>query len=449
MKKDFADTSAHGSRSYVNQNAEYGVVGSILQDPIKALRVAVNLGMRPEQFYTPVVIKAIELCMTMPPEKIDMISLQHELAKAMNREPADMAMVVDQMYAASQSAAYIERYLAIVQECYEKRRVAEIMGEVYEELPTAQNDVLISETCDKLRKIKRANANPKLGDLMASRMSELALCKTTSRLGLMTQWPEFNRLMGSWPRGHMNILAARPKQGKTTLVVNLASHWLDEGKKGFIASIEMGGGEIFDLIVGHRTGINLESLKAGTMADSALEKYRVAAEKLTKQNLQINDRKQTIHTLKACIRDAVSDGGAEFVIVDYLGLIKMDGKGSRYEQVSLFSNELTALCKDFPEVTFIILHQLSREGVKQGRLRPELQDLRDSGCIEQDAYIVVFLYENPDCEGQDNSEQCGVIVEIAARRGGRTGKVNMLFKKTMQRFDEHQMRDNSPIPTQG
>jgi len=258
--------------------------------------------------------------------------------------------------------------------------------------------------------------------------------------GIPSGFTELDRLTSGWQRGSLNIIAARPGMGKTAFVLSLARNASVDFQKGVaFFSLEMSGIELINRLLSSETEIEGEKLKKGKLAQHEWIQLTSRTDSLTRAPLYIDDTPQlTLFELRAKCRRLKSKHDIQLIVIDYLQLMgggSNDASGMNREQViASISRGLKALAKEL-EVPVIALSQLSRQvEVRGGNKKPMLSDLRESGAIEQDADMVMFIYR-PDyynMEGEGSPDQAQIIV--AKHRNGQTGEINLRFQAKYARF---------------
>jgi len=230
----------------------------------------------------------------------------------------------------------------------------------------------------------------------------------TALTGTPSGFKDLDEKTGGFQPGNLIIIAARPSMGKSALVANVAENAVLDGHAVALFSLEMSESELAQRFVASQARIKGEDLRRGKVAEQRWPKILEACQRLAEAPLYVDDSSDTgVLEVRAKARRLHHqiEGGLGLVIVDYLQLMRHEGRvESRVEQVSQISRGLKGLAREL-EVPVIALSQLSR-GVEQrgGDKRPVLSDLRDSGAIEQDADLVMFLWRDKE-RGQDDQDQ--------------------------------------------
>ncbi|MCX7970890.1 MAG: replicative DNA helicase [Negativicutes bacterium] len=257
--------------------------------------------------------------------------------------------------------------------------------------------------------------------------------------GIATGFTDFDRLLSGLQPSDLIILAARPSMGKTALALNIAQHAAVRGKKAVaIFSLEMSKEQLAQRMLCAEAGIDSQRLRSGMMQDEDWQKLVAAADRLSQSPIFIDDTGGIgVMEMRAKARrlKAAKGKGLDLIIVDYLQLMQGSaGRGeiNRQEQIAEISRSLKGLAREL-DVPVLALSQLSRQVEHRTNKRPMLSDLRESGALEQDADIVMFLYRddyyNPETENKDITE-----LIIAKHRNGPTDVVKLFFQKPTTRF---------------
>lgn len=258
--------------------------------------------------------------------------------------------------------------------------------------------------------------------------------------GLETHYNDLDEMTSGFQKADLIILAARPSMGKTSLAMNIAENAAIEDKKVVgMFSLEMSREALLLRLLCSQARVNSHKMRTGSLWREDMQKVVHAMEQLAHAPIFIDDTPGiTLSEMRAKVRRLKqSQGALDLIIVDYLQL--MSGGGRRYEnrtqEVSAISRGLKALAKEM-EVPVIALSQLSRAPESRGGdHRPQLADLRESGSIEQDADLVMFIFRE-EVYNQDDPELQGVAeLIISKQRNGPTGKVKMAFLKDSTRFE--------------
>lgn len=237
-----------------------------------------------------------------------------------------------------------------------------------------------------------------------------------------------NDMLGGLEAGDMIVIGARPSVGKSAFATQIASHLGENGRKIGYFNLEMTEPQIYERFVSSASGIGLTRIKrAINYTGDEEERFRKANEMLEKkESIVITTGSQTV----SAIQKEVKKRDYDLIIIDYLQLIKPEGKykGNRFAEVGDISHSIKALATDF-EIPVIVLSQLNRASAARDDKEPTMSELRESGDIEQDASIILLLW-NLDEDGYKKG------CKVAKNRQGKTGKVTLKFNGDLMKFEE-------------
>lgn len=252
--------------------------------------------------------------------------------------------------------------------------------------------------------------------------------------GVTTGFTDLNSLLGGFQKSDLVLLAARPSMGKTALAVNLAVNAAKAGKKVAMFSLEMSKTQIGQRILAAFAQMNLSSLFKGELEGTDLVNLITASNELSNYNLHIDDTAAiSLIELKAKLRRLKMEEGLDLVVIDYLQLMTTGERiENRVQEISQISRGLKAIAKEL-DVPVLALSQLSRALEQRPDKRPKLSDLRESGAIEQDADIVMFLYRDYVYNKETENPNLAEVI-ISKHRNGPIGVVNLIWKDEYTRF---------------
>lgn len=259
--------------------------------------------------------------------------------------------------------------------------------------------------------------------------------------GLDTGFKELNKITFGFQPGELIILAARPGVGKSAFALNIATNSC-ETANSYVAffSLEMGMDQILMRLYSTFSGLTLTKIRSGKLSDNEMALLYAAKHKLDKFNLYFGESGATdVEELVAVCRRLKREGKLDFIIVDYLQLLTTSKKfTNRVDEVSKISRQLKLLAREL-EVPVLALSQLSRDIEKRDDKRPVLSDLRESGSIEQDADIVMFLHREQPKDGEDTTKKtrsAKTEIIVAKNRQGMTDSFNLYFDGAHSMFIE-------------
>lgn len=393
---------------------------------------------------------------------VDLLTITEELRKSGELEIVGGAYYLTRLTMSVLSSAHVEAHSRLIMEKFIQRELIRISGSVISEAYEDSTDVfdLLDKAESGLYEItdKHLRKNFKsLQDVLVRTMNEIdeARKKTEDVNGVPSRFKELDAITGGWQKTDLIILAARPAVGKTAFTLNLAMNAAMNAGKQFpvaVFSLEMGAGQIVKRMLAAVTEVSMEAITKGKMAEHEFVQMSQRMGKLAQAKIFIDDQAAlNIFELRAKARRLKQKHDIQMILIDYLQLMQagINTGGNREQEISKISRDLKALAKEL-EVPIIALSQLSRavETRKESKV-PQLSDLRESGAIEQDADMVMFLYR-PEYYGISN-DGMGELVEgethihIAKHRNGSTGTVKVQFIKEYQKFvDLEDNRFDSP-----
>ncbi len=267
------------------------------------------------------------------------------------------------------------------------------------------------------------------------------------------------------PKAHLTTIAARPGMGKTSFMLQLKRNLVDKGYKPLIISIEMTTDQLMIKDLSALTDIDSKKIETGNLTDTELQSINKKAKIICKENYFIeDDGNQTIEKIKSTIRRYLIKHSTDIIFIDYLTLIQIENNKNRYDlEIGKLTNDFRELAKE-TSLPIVILSQLNRECEKRIDRRPQLSDLRESGSIEQDSKLVMFLYRpdyyglNPfesgasynTCDGQILNKEEYLELIIGKCRNGNIGKVAIRYIPHLHKFESvtrHNKANHSNIST--
>ena len=377
---------------------------------------------------------------------IDLLTLTSELKSLKKIKQVGGAPYLTELSNFVPVASHAKAYAEIVRKTAIQRKLikagTEIAERAYED--GALVDELVGkaeqelfEVSDKIVKSEYRS----MSDLLTAtfdRMEELRNNKGALR-GLKTGFRDIDKMTAGFQRGDLIIIGARPAMGKTTFAQNLTYNIASINKKGVLFfSMEMAANEIIERMLSDVSGVDNWKIRTGNVSDEEYTKIGDAMAELSELPIYIDDTSSmTIMELRNKARRAMHDHDIGIVIVDYLQLIQGSDRyaGNRVQEVTEISRGLKILAREL-SIPVIALAQLSRNVTGRDNPRPVLSDLRESGSIEQDADLVMFLHR-PDYykQNDDNYEETHITELIVAKhRHGSVGKIQLYFHPELLRF---------------
>ena len=348
------------------------------------------------------------------------------------------------------SATNIRRYAEIVREKGILRRLLTVSDEIATQAQNPQGKPvarILDEAEQKIFAIGEEGSRMKQGFqpmeqlvvALLDRVQEMA-DNPMDVTGVPTGFADLDRMTSGLQAGDLIVLAARPSMGKTSFAVNIAEHVaLNEGLPVAVFSMEMGAAQLAVRIVGSIGRVNQGNLRTGKLSDEEWSRLSETVERLREVSLHIDETPGlTPSELRANARRlARSCGKLGLIVVDYLQLMSGSGAGSsgdnRATELGEISRGLKMLAKEL-QCPVIALSQLNRSVEQRTDKRPMMSDLRESGAIEQDADIIMFIYRD-DYYNKESKEPNVAEIIIGKQRNGPTGTVKLFFQKSQTRFE--------------
>jgi len=428
---------------------EEAVLGALMLE--KDALTSVIDKLKPDNFYKDAHQKIYQaICdLFQKAEPTDYLTVINELKRNGDLELIGGPYYITQLTAKIASTANTEFHAHIIIQKFIQRELIRISSSIIEEAYDDTNDVfdlldmaernLFDVTEGTIRGAPQKMLNL-LGD--AIKQIEAAKKHKDGMSGLPSGYTQLDRITNGWQKSDLVIVAARPSMGKTAFVLSMARNIAVDFKKPVaFFSLEMSSLQLVMRLISNETELDAEKLKKGQLTMAEWEQLNSQITKLEDAPLIIDDTPAlSVFELRAKARKLVAKHGLELIVIDYLQLMTAgnDGRGNREQEISMISRSLKSIAKEL-NVPIIALSQLSRAvETRGGDKRPQLSDLRESGAIEQDADMVIFLYRPEyydipdDAEGNSTADMAELI--ISKHRNGQTGNVKLKFIKKLAKF---------------
>nr|WP_241265076.1 replicative DNA helicase [Algoriphagus aestuariicola] len=432
---------------------EEAVLGALMLEK-DALTNVIDI-LKVESFYKDshkVIFQAI-LDLFTESQPIDLLTVTTQLRKSGTLEIAGGAFYVTELTSKVASAANIEYHARIITEQSIKRELIRISGEIQKDAFEDTTDVfeLLDKMEQSLFEISEKNIRKNYSDMrsiMRDAIKELEEKKhqKDGLTGVPSGFTALDRVTSGWQKSDLVIIAARPAMGKTAFVLStLRNAAVDHNRPVAIFSLEMSSVQLVNRLISSEAELDSEKIKKGSLADHEWAQLVHKTAKLSKAPLFVDDTPAlSILELRAKCRKLKAQHDIQMVVIDYLQLMSGDtkggGGGNREQEIASISRALKKIAKEL-SIPVIALSQLSRAvETRGGDKRPQLSDLRESGAIEQDADMVMFLYR-PEYYGitqdEDNNSTAGVgEVIIAKHRNGSLENVKLRFIGKYTKFSD-------------
>jgi replicative DNA helicase len=415
---------------------EESLLGSILLDRDAVTEVAEFL--RPEHFYTPIHGSIFDAMLTLyqDREPIDIVTVAAKLKKQKQLVKVGGKDYLARLVDTVPTAAHTEHYGRLIKDSYTKRQLISMAGELTDMAFDEGKDVdtvmdSAEERIFSLSQQHLKNVFIPIKDALAEsfdRLDELYKSSGSMR-GVATGFADLDDALAGMQPSNLLILAARPGMGKTALSLNIAQYVsvVEKQPVGYF-SLEMSKEELVDRLLVAQADIDAWKLKTGRLGDQEFGQLSDAMGVLADAPLYVDDTPGlSVLEMRTKARRLMAERGVKLIVVDYLQLIKGRGLENRVTEVAEISQGLKNLAREL-KVPVLSLSQLSRAVEHRGIKQPQLADLRESGAIEQDADVVMFLYREND---EDLSD---VRLSIAKHRNGPLRLIPLHFRGDRIRF---------------
>ncbi|WP_247236356.1 replicative DNA helicase [Telluribacter sp. SYSU D00476] len=431
---------------------EEAVLGALMIEK-DALSAVADI-LKPESFYKEAHQRIYSAIITLfaNSDPIDLLTVTAKLRSTGELELVGGASYITELTSRVNSAANIEYHARIISQAAIKRELISISSEIQKEAFEDTTDVfrLLDKTEQSLFRISENNIRKNysdMGALMRQALDELDKKKnnTDGLTGIPSGFTALDRLTSGWQKTELIILAARPGMGKTAFVVSsLRNAAVEFNKPVAIFSLEMSSVQLVNRLISAEAEIDSEKIRKGSLAPHEWAQMHHRINRLTNAPIFIDDTPAlSILELRAKCRRLKAQHDIQLVVIDYLQLMTGDtggkGGGNREQEIASISRSLKNLAKEL-DVPVIALSQLSRAvETRGGEKKPQLSDLRESGSIEQDADMVIFLYR-PEYYGITQDEAGNSVagvgeVILAKNRAGSLDTVQLRFIGKYTKFD--------------
>ena len=424
-----------------NIEAEQSVLGSLLIDRDAIIKVASYL--RPEDFYISAngtIYRAV-LDLYNKREPTDFVTLSDELERREVLDEIGGVSYISSLLNTVPTAVHIEYYGRIVERHATLRRLidagTEIVGIGFQDKVDTEDALDAAERAlFEVSQNRQTKDFQSIADVLDRYFDQIDYLQQNRGdvVGVPTGYTDLDQLTGGLQRSDLLILAARPSMGKTAFALGLAyGAAVQHGRSVGIFSLEMSADQLVQRLLATETGVDSHRLRLGMIDDSEWDRISRAFGRLSEAKIYIDDAANaSIMDVRSKARRLQAERGLDLLIVDYQQLMSGRRSENRVQEISEISRGLKGLAREL-NVPVIALSQLSRAVETRSDHRPMLSDLRESGSIEQDADIVMFIYR--DEKYDENSDKKGIAeIIIAKHRNGPVGSINLRFFDRTARF---------------
>jgi len=431
--------------------AEEAVLGSILINPEALFDVAPFL--RPEDFYIVRNGWIWDAILTLHDrrEPVDFLTVVEELERRGQLEEVGGSAYITSLINAVPTPIHAEAYGRIVERTALRRRLINAAGEIakiaYEDAGEVDEVIDRAEaTLFGVTERRLAKELVPIKQVISEYYDRIQYLydHRGEMIGVPTSFIDLDKLLGGLQKSDLIIVAGRPGSGKTSLVLTIALNAARKfGQRVALFSLEMSAEQLVQRLVAAETGIDSQRLRLGDLKEDEWPRFVQATSRLADTRIFIDDTPSiSALQLRTKCRRLYAEYGIDLIIVDYLQLMSGDFRSeNRVQEISYISRSLKALAREL-NVPVLAAAQLSRAVEQRQDKRPVLSDLRESGSIEQDSDVVMFIYRedlyDPDTERKNIAE-----VHVAKHRNGPTGTVELFFRSQLTQFTNLMTRDVS------
>ncbi len=426
-----------------NDEAERSVLGSLLIDPDAIIKVGAFL--RAEDFYEyrhELVYRAV-VTLHERRQPIDFVTLVDELERQDVMETVGGAPYIATLIGAVPTSVHVEHYGRIVERTATMRRLIKAAEEIaalaYQE--REEVDEVIDQAERILFEVSQRRISRSLVPISEVIRQyydrvEFLVEHRDETLGVPTGFSDLDRLLGGLQPSDLIIVAARPGVGKSSLALTMAANAaLKANSVVAIFTLEMSAEQLVQRLISSHTGIDSQRLRLGRIEDVEWERFTQASSTLSQVNIFIDDTPSpSPMEIRTKARRLAAEFDLDLIIIDYLQLMQGGERRSenRVQEISYISRALKGLAREL-NVPVVALSQLSRAVESRQDRRPVLSDLRESGSIEQDADIVMFIYRDEMYNEDTDREHIADLI-IAKHRNGPTDTISLHFDANLTRF---------------
>lgn len=434
--------------------AEQSILGAMLVYP-SLVRTVVDQDLHAEEFYVEAHQRIFGCMMDLHEngQNVDVTTLITRLNDTSQLALVGGADYVIKLSDSAVSSANGVFYIDIIKQRYHLRRLIETAVKIAEEgfdSSSSLDDVLdhAEKEILEVTRSRRASEFQSSKEVVGRVIKELVALRESDNhiTGVRTGYQDLDRMTNGFQRGDLIILAARPAMGKTALALNLGMYTAlrNPGAVAFF-SLEMPAESLMKRLLSAKSQVEGNKLRGGNISDDELNRLNEAGNELGAAKIFIDDSASIkVSQIFSKCRKLMSEYGLSLIVIDYLQLISGSGRGggdNRQQEVSEISRNLKILAKEM-NCPVIALSQLSRSVEQRTDKQPMLSDLRESGAIEQDADIVMFLYREDYYKKTSEQEERSDINEVvdlnlAKHRNGSVGHVSLVFNKSISAFYNH------------
>lgn len=421
-----------------NVDAEYAIIGALLSNNDLIDDVP---SLKHEHFYTnanATIYRAIS-AMIAHNKEVDIVTLADFLDRKKKLDEVGGIGYITEIVVNNRGTKNFKRYAEIVIEKYKLRQLLALSNDIQSSVYDGEN---VSETIEQLSakfiaisESSQTNEPKLISELLPERMDMYDKRFNGEIVPVSTGLVDLDaKLNGGLESGDLVIIAGRPSMGKTALGVQIGEAMQRDDKATAIFTCEMPNEQIVDRVVTGVGRINNHVIKTGKFENEDWDKLATAIGKISSMNIFIDDTSYSLNEIASKSRVLQRKHGLGCIVVDYIGLLDGDGD-TREQKISAISRGFKRLAKEL-KIPIILLSQLNRKLEERSNKRPMMSDLRESGAIEQDADIIIFVYRD-EVYNADSQDKGTAELIIAKHRGGATGSVRVGYVGQYTRFENY------------
>ena len=431
-----------------SQPLECALLGAMMMWP-EVITMCLDADLEAEEFYLPAHQRLYQTIMDLqeegkPVDQITVMTRLQDQDKLASVGGADyIVSLVDTAIGPSIVPSYVEE----IKNKAQLRRLIQTSDEITNLAYTDSSDIdaVLDQAERSIMDVTRVRrgaefeSSREISNRVIAELNELRNHQGVT--GIKTGFTDLDAITNGFQRGDLIILAARPAMGKSALALNFLNQ-VAKRNPGCVAmfSLEMPSDSLMKRLLSCESRVFADKLRSGHLSESDMSKLNAAASHLSEREIYIDDTSsiRVSQIFSKCRKLKSEHGQLSLIVIDYLQLITGGRQESRQQEVSDISRNLKILAKEM-ECPVIALSQLSRKVEERTDHEPQLSDLRESGSIEQDADIVMFLYRENYYEKDKEEESDTEVVDLslAKHRNGAIGKIHLAFEKSLSRFTNY------------
>ena len=431
-----------------SQPLECALLGAMMMWP-EVITMCLDADLEAEEFYLPAHQRLYQTIMDLQEEgkPVDQITVMTRLQDQDKLASAGGADYIVSLVDTAIGPSIVPSYVEEIKNKAQLRRLIQTSDEITNLAYTDSSDIdaVLDQAERSIMDVTRVRrgaefeSSREISNRVIAELNELRNHQGVT--GIKTGFTDLDAITNGFQRGDLIILAARPAMGKSALALNFLNQ-VAKRNPGCVAmfSLEMPSDSLMKRLLSCESRVFADKLRSGHLSDSDMSKLNAAASHLSEREIYIDDTSsiRVSQIFSKCRKLKSEHGQLSLIVIDYLQLITGGRQESRQQEVSDISRNLKILAKEM-ECPVIALSQLSRKVEERTDHEPQLSDLRESGSIEQDADIVMFLYRENYYEKDKEEESDTEVVDLslAKHRNGAIGKIHLAFEKSLSRFTNY------------